>query len=192
MTYLSIGIIHNNRFLRRFAGLFVTLAALFAAGCSRGSGSGSRETASDTAIVFDADTFDSDTSAYEVTDTLRAVTLYGPTSYFIYRGEKMGYDYTLLRDFARDSRLALKLTVAPTLGAAIEMLDDGRAQLLAYEVPITAHYRQYVIPCGPETYSTQVLVQQREKGRAPVEDVTELVGHDVYVIYDNAVREIPA
>lgn len=182
---MSIGIIHNSRLLRRFAGVFVTLAALVAVGCSRGSGSGSHETAPDTTIVIDADTLDGENLAYDVTDTLRAVTLYGPTSYFIYRGEKMGYDYTLLRDFARDSHLALTLTVAPTLGAAIDMLDDGRAELLAYEVPITAHYRQYVIPCGPESYSTQVLVQQKERGRAPVEDVTELVGHEVYVIGDS-------
>lgn len=56
--------------------------------------------------------------------------------------------------------------------AAIDMLDDGKAQLLAYEVPITAHYRDKVLACGPETYSAQVLVQVKEKGSAPITDVT--------------------
>lgn len=126
---------------------------------------------------------DSSTVAYS--DTLYAVTLYGPTSYFIYKGEPMGYDYTLLKEFASASHKALKLQVARSLSSAIEMLDDGKAELLAYEVPITAHYRELVLACGPENYSTQVLVQPRVKGQPGIKDVTELVGQDVYVIGDS-------
>ena len=33
-------------------------------------------------------------------DTLRVATLYSPTSYFIYRDEPMGYDYSLLKQMA--------------------------------------------------------------------------------------------
>lgn len=124
-------------------------------------------------------------SAVHYSDTLTAVTLYGPTSYFIYRGEPMGYDYSLARQFAADGNKALRMLVAPSLAAAIEMLDNGEASLLAYEVPITAHYRDLVLACGPETYSTQVLVQAKEKGSAPITDVTGLVGKDIYVIRDS-------
>ncbi len=129
-------------------------------------------------------TEDPDTTVH-YSDTLTAVTLYGPTSYFIYKGEEMGYDYTLARQFAADSHKALQMLVAPSLQAAIEMLDNGEASLLAYEVPITAHYRDRVLACGPETYSTQVLVQAKIKGSAPIGDVTDLVGKDVYVIKDS-------
>ncbi len=97
----------------------------------------------------------------------------------------MGYDYTLLKEFASDSHMALKLEVAPTLSSAIEMLDDGRAQLLAYDVPITSHYRDLVLHCGPEMYSTQVLVQPKVKGSPTVTDVIDLIGKDVYVIDDS-------
>lgn len=34
-------------------------------------------------------------------DTLKVATLYGPTSYFLYRDEPMGYDYTLVDSLAR-------------------------------------------------------------------------------------------
>ncbi len=128
---------------------------------------------------------DSDSTAEVLTDTLYAVTLYGPTSYFIYKGEPMGYDYTLLKEFASDSRQALKLEVATSLSAAVDMLDQGKARLLAYNVPITAHYRDLVLHCGPESYSTQVLVQPKIKGKPAVSDVTQLVGKDVYVIDDS-------
>lgn len=97
----------------------------------------------------------------------------------------MGYDYTLLKEFAASSHKALKLQVARSLSAAIDMLDDGQAQLLAYEVPITAHYRDLVLACGPESYSTQVLVQPRVKGEPDIKDVTQLVDREVYVIGDS-------
>lgn len=126
-----------------------------------------------------------DSSDVVYNDTLYAVTLYGPTSYFIYRGEPMGYDYAMLKEFTEDSHKALKLQVARSLSAAIAMLDDGEAQLLAYEVPITAHYRDLVLACGPENYSTQVLVQPRVKGEPDIKDVTQLVDREVYVIGDS-------
>ncbi len=118
-------------------------------------------------------------------DTLTAVTLYGPTSYFIYRGEPMGYDYTVAKQFANDNGKVLKMITAGSLQQAIEMLDDGKAELLAYEVPITSHYRELVTACGPETYSTQVLVQPKIKGKASIDDVTGLIGKDVYVVGDS-------
>ena len=118
-------------------------------------------------------------------DTLKVVTLYSPTSYFIYRGEPMGYDYTLVDSLARQNDMVLDLTVARSLSSAVAMLDSGKVDLIAYEVPITNHYKQYLLPCGPETYTTQVLVQPKVKGQAPISDVTELVGKDVYVEKDS-------
>ena len=43
-----------------------------------------------------------DHSPGELPDTLRVGTLYSPTSYFIYREEKMGYDYDLMMSFGAD------------------------------------------------------------------------------------------
>lgn len=161
--------------------VFTVIVTVLAIGCKRSS-SGDKSAAAEmpTMIISDVD------SVEEVySDTLRAVTLYGPTSYFIYKGEEMGYDYTLVKEFAAYQHKALKLTVAQSLSAAIDLLDGGEAELLAYNVPITAHYRSLVLACGPETYSTQVLVQPKLKGSGDIKDVTELVGKDVYVIDDS-------
>lgn len=118
-------------------------------------------------------------------DTLKVVTLYGPTSYFIYRGEPMGYDYTLADSLAHDKHLVLDLKVARSLSAAVDMLDSGKVDLIAYDVPITEHYKKYVIPCGPENYTTQVLVQPKVHGQPVLTDVTQLVGKEVYVEKDS-------
>ena len=61
-------------------------------------------------------------------DTLRVVTLYSPTSYFIYKDSKMGYDYDLVSRLAKDKKIALNLTVAQSLARAVEMLDSGKSR----------------------------------------------------------------
>lgn len=112
-------------------------------------------------------------------DTLRVATLYSPTSYFIFRDENMGFDYTLVKDFTQDKGIVLDLQVATSLENALERLDSGYVDLVAYEVPVTAQYNKMVVHCGPVSETTQVLVQPRSDSL--ITDVTELVGRDIYV-----------
>lgn len=116
-------------------------------------------------------------------DTLRVATLYSPLSYFIYRDQPMGYDYDLLTQLAQDKKMQFDLKVAPSLARAVEMLDSGLIDLIAYEVPVTAEYRKKVIPAGPENVTYQVLVQPKRDSL--IKDVTQLVGRDVYVEKDS-------
>lgn len=97
----------------------------------------------------------------------------------------MGYDYTLLHEFAVDSRIAVRLFIAPDLSAAVDAVRSGEVRLLAYNVPVTAHYRRWLRPCGAELYSSQVLVQPKVKGRPAITDVTGLIGREVYVLDDS-------
>lgn len=128
---------------------------------------------------------ESDSPGHKLPDTLRVATLYSPEAYFIYKGQEMGYDYELVTALAADKNLALKIKIAPTLSRAIEMLDSGIVDLIAYEVPITAEYKGRVIPCGPENITTQVLVQPKKGEEELITDVTDLVGKDVYVESDS-------
>ena len=43
-----------------------------------------------------------ETETRHLPDTLRVATLYSPSSYFLYRDEPMGYDYSLVSQFARE------------------------------------------------------------------------------------------
>lgn len=121
-----------------------------------------------------------ESSDHSLPDTLRVATLYSPMSYFSYRDEEMGYDYTLIKQFAEDKGLVLDLKVAPSMTKMIDMLNDGSVDILAYEVPVTAEYNT-IIPTGPENLTTQVLVQPRNAGDSLITDVTQLVGRHVYV-----------
>lgn len=119
--------------------------------------------------------------AGEMPDTLKVATLYSPTSYFIYREEEMGLDYSLVKRLAEDKDMALEITVAPNLQAMIEMLDTGAVDLIAYPVPMTAEFKDRVIATGPVSETHQVLVQPRRASSSLIKDVTELPGHDVWV-----------
>ncbi|MDE7407429.1 MAG: transglycosylase SLT domain-containing protein [Muribaculaceae bacterium] len=116
-------------------------------------------------------------------DTLRVGTLYSPSSFFIYRGDSLGYDYELVKRFAADKGMALELHTAPSMARMLEMLDSGLIDIAAYEVPVTGEYKRRVLPCGYENITTQVLVQP--SGADRITDVTQLVGRDVYVERDS-------
>lgn len=116
-------------------------------------------------------------------DTLKVVTLYGPTSYFIYRGEPLGIDYENVRKFAEDEGYILDIRTAKNIRELIDLVKSGEADLGAYPVPIIGEYKEEIRYCGPIERSTQVLVQKN--GKEKLKDVTELVGKDVYVEKDS-------
>ncbi|MCM1412786.1 MAG: transglycosylase SLT domain-containing protein [Bacteroides sp.] len=145
---------------------------------SCGSASGDHSDA-DTTNVIDS------VEHHDLPDTLRVGTLYSPTSYFIYRETEMGYDYDLANRFGADKGVAIEFVIANSLSEAIAMIDSGKIDLLAYEVPITAEYLEHVVPCGSENVTHQVLVQPRKADSLYVTDVTQLVGRDIYVEHDS-------
>ena len=58
---------------------------------------------------------------------ITAVTLYSSTSYFQYKMQPMGYEYELIKDFARSEGLKLNIKVAESPAKLIEMLEAGEA-----------------------------------------------------------------
>ena len=115
----------------------------------------------------------------QLPDTLIVGTLYSPTSYFYYKEDTMGYEYERVCNFAKDKGIDIRFIVASNMEAAIAMLDSGTIDLIAYEIPITAEYKNRVISCGTENITHQILVQPRSD--TLITDVTQLVGRNVYV-----------
>ncbi len=126
---------------------------------------------------------DSDTVVHNVIgDTLCVATLYNPTSYFIYRDQEMGYDYSLITSLATERGKIVEILVAPSMNRAVEMLDSGMVDVVASRVPVTDVYVKKVHHCGPRISTTQVLVQRRFPADSLITDVTHLPGRDVYVV----------
>jgi len=117
--------------------------------------------------------------AHALPDTLTVGTIYSPTSFFILRGDTMGYDYDRMCDFARSQGIGLRFKVARSIGVLIDWLQAGEVDVLGCEIPVTAEYREVALHCGAENITWQVLVQHT--GDSMVNDVTQLVGRQVYV-----------
>jgi len=112
---------------------------------------------------------------------LRALTIYSPSSYFIYRDKEMGYEYELCSMLANDLGLHLKIIVAPNPVTMVRMLERGEGDMIAYNMPITIENKSLFMYCGREFLTHQVLVQQKKSGAEMVRSVTGLIGKTVVV-----------
>jgi membrane-bound lytic murein transglycosylase F len=116
---------------------------------------------------------------HKMPDTLRVGTLYSPTSFFLYRGDTLGYDYDRVCDFAKAKKIKLQFKVAPNMHTLIDMIKTKKVDLLVYEIPVTAEFNEEVLHCGETNTTYQVLVQPKSRRR--ISNVTQLVGKTIYV-----------
>ena len=63
--------------------------------------------------------------------TLTVLAPYNSTTYFVYRGEPLGYEYELLREFANSRGLKLKMVVVTDLKSLLPLLNAGEGDLAA-------------------------------------------------------------
>src|SRR5665647_1554310 len=112
-------------------------------------------------------------------DTLRVATMYGPTSYFMFRDETMGYDYEMASNLAKYLKLNLKIIIANNEREMIQLLTERKVDIVAYNLAQTKEYKKQFNYILPQPASYQVLVQNI--GINALSDVTELAGKTVYV-----------
>jgi membrane-bound lytic murein transglycosylase F len=113
-------------------------------------------------------------------------------SYFIYKGQPMGYEYELLSLLAKELKVDLKIKVTSGVERAIDLLNTGEGDLLAFPLTITKDRTKYVTFTKAHFNTYQVLVQRKPDNwrRMGIDDINEslirnpvdLVGKEVYVL----------
>lgn len=93
--------------------------------------------------------------------TLYAITSYSPISYFVYRGEPMGYEYDLLKLLAEELGVDLELIVAKDIDQMIEMLNNGDGDIIAHSLTILNDRAERVQFTHALNTTRQVLVQKK-------------------------------
>ena len=93
---------------------------------------------------------------------LVAVTGFNPISYFLYRGEPLGYEFELLQAYAEHLGVELEIIVEQDVDAMLEKLHEGEADLVAFRLVSTDLREdvQDVVLTDPLHVTRQVLVQQ--------------------------------
>lgn len=113
-------------------------------------------------------------------------------SYFIYKGHPMGYEYELLKLLADHLKVDLKIKVTSGIERAIEQLNTGEGDIIAFPLAITKPLKSSVEFTLPHFNAYQVLVQRKPDNwrRLTLDQVNEnlirnpveLIGKEVYVI----------
>ncbi|MGM0582341.1 MAG: transglycosylase SLT domain-containing protein [Bacteroidota bacterium] len=92
---------------------------------------------------------------------LTAVVDNSATSYFIYKGQPMGYEYEMLQWLAKDLEVELKIIRENDINTALEKVNRGEADIAAFNLTVTKERKQYVDFTNPLYFVRQVLVQRK-------------------------------
>ena len=92
---------------------------------------------------------------------IKAVTNINQTSYFIYKGEPMGFHFELLKKFADHLELELEIITSNDIDEALEYLRKGEADIVAIGLSVSADRKEMMSFTEPLMQSSQVLVQRK-------------------------------
>ncbi|MBL7943875.1 MAG: transporter substrate-binding domain-containing protein [Flavobacteriales bacterium] len=118
-------------------------------------------------------------------DTLILLTENSATSYYKYRGQPRGYDYEMVKAFARHLGVKLKVEVLDDVDEMFEKLNKGEGDLIATHLTATSQRSQYVA-FGPPVCATRQVVVQRipepgDSTNTHIADTNQLAGKEIWV-----------
>lgn len=82
------------------------------------------------------------------------------TSFFIYKGKKMGFEYEILREFAEDLGVNLEVKIINDLDDMNDMLNKGDGDVIACNYTITRERQDVISFSAPFFQTNQVLIQR--------------------------------
>ena len=122
---------------------------------------------------------------------LKVLIAYSATSYFLYRGQTMGYEYELLNRLAKKLDLELELKVSRNLDEMLDELNNGDVDMVAHGLAITQERKKEVAFIDYLYLTKQVLVQRKPTNwrkltvdnikASMIQDPIELIGDTVSV-----------
>ncbi|MFK5879050.1 MAG: transporter substrate-binding domain-containing protein [Flavobacteriaceae bacterium] len=112
---------------------------------------------------------------------LRVSTSYSSTSYFLYRGETLGFEYEMLSRFAKHLGVELEIVVATDIDSLIPNLIVGKVDLMGHGLTITKNRQQQVAFSEPIYLTHQVLVQKKPENwrKMKLHEIDEYLIRDV-------------
>ena len=108
---------------------------------------------------------------------LTVISGFNSTSYFLYKGRPMGFEYELLERLAQDLDLNLNIVLSNDLRDQAFMLNRGDGDLIAYNLKVSKNRRDVMQFTDPFHYVEQVLVQRKPENywKLNIDDYTRSV-----------------
>lgn len=144
-------------------------------------------------------TINRDLTDIKKSGTLRALTVYSGTTYFLYKGRPMGYEFELLERFAEYLDVTLEIIVVKNVNELFEKLNNGEGDILAHGLTITSSRKEEVSFTDYLYLTKQVLVQKKPDNwrtmhwhkleNALLNDAIELIQDTVSIRVKSAYKE---
>ena len=115
----------------------------------------------DEVVEENAEKFSRDLKEIKESGKLKALTVYSGTTYFLYKGRPMGFEYELLERLANELDVELEMVIAKDENELIDLLQKGEGDLLAYGYTITESRKKQINFTKPLYLSHQVLIQKK-------------------------------
>lgn len=122
---------------------------------------------------------------------LKALITYSGSSYFLYRGQPMGYNYEMIKRLADYLNVELEIHVSTNIDNLFSELNKGDVDIVAHEMAITLERNQVVSFTDYLYLTKQVLIQKKPDNwrnmtleniqKSIVNDPLELIGDTVSV-----------
>lgn len=108
---------------------------------------------------------------------ITALTDYSANTYFIYRGQRMGYQYELLNAFAKYLGVSVDLRIEANLDSSFKYLERARADVLAMGLTVTRDRTAFLRFTRPLFYTREVLVQRKPENYRKMATADEINSH---------------
>ncbi len=112
-------------------------------------------------------------------------------SFFIYKGRKMGFEYEILKAFARDKGLELVVKTVPKQNEYIDLLNRYEGDLIACNFVMTKSRKDKVNFSIPYFKTPQVLIQRKKENDQDefIDDVNDLANHEICILENSVFHE---
>lgn len=125
--------------------------------------------------VHSVEVVDRDWQQIKQSGVLRMITSYSSGGYFLHRGIQVGFEYELVREFARQNDLALEVVISRPDENPYELLLRGDGDLIAANYAITSERSEIVDFTRPYNQVNQLIVLSDHLGVEP-ENLNDLQG----------------
>jgi membrane-bound lytic murein transglycosylase F len=110
---------------------------------------------------------------------IRVLTRNNDTSFFIYRGHRMGFDYELGKRLAQHLGIRVDMIITQSWAEMVPALLKGEGDVIAAEVTVTEERKKQVLFAEPWGKTREVIVWK--DGTLPLAGAEDLAGKSVHV-----------
>ncbi|MCW9016082.1 MAG: transporter substrate-binding domain-containing protein [Kangiellaceae bacterium] len=118
---------------------------------------------------------------------LRMITRNSPETYFMWKGELVGFEYELMQKFAKQHGLVLEVVVAETYQQMIQLLEQGKGDVIAAGLSRTEKRKKELTFSIRYNRVNELIVAN--KRQAPIKSLEDLEGRTIVIRKSSAFWE---